>query len=363
MMRKHCSLFAVFLLFFCCETPKKSESNIWVGSEIYFKGNTYRKVTSNKLILDFNNLTSYHVGLMKYNDSIHIIDSINTRGSIWRFKNKGKDKMTYEFNDAWNYIMTFMRLKKGEENLSFDEVLSKSWFRTVIKENESFVIDEDYDFRYPQLTINRHYYLDHVPVYSERESYKLDTLTVNNHRFFVFKQNNAIFLDQIMQSDASRLSLFNYNSLHGLERKFTDAPIEKKETSFKCVQNFEICISGDIAQYYYDEIGISNSRNRQEKLAYFLKHYNYPLDSNENGYIRIRFMVNCKGKIGRFSLQEMDRDYKEKRFPIEITQQLFDLVSQLDGWLPSKWKQSEPVDYYVHVGFKIKNGKIEEILP
>ena len=363
MIKKYCSLFAVFLLFFCCETPKKSESNIWIGSEIYFKGNTYRKVASNKLILDFNNLTSYHVGLMKYNDSINIKDSINTRGSIWRFKNKEKDKMTYEFNNEWNYTMTFMKLKKADSNLSFDEVLSKNWYRTLARENESFVIDEEYDLRYPQLTINRYYSLHQEPIYSESEFYKMDTLTISNHRFLVLNQNKAFFINQIIQSDPSNLSLFNYNSLHGSERKFTDVPVEKKRDSFKNTQNFEICNSGDIAQYYYDEIGISNSRNRQEKLSYFLKHYHYPLYSNLNGYIRIRFMVNCKGKIGRFSLQEMDRDYKEKRFPLEITQQLFDLVSQLDGWLPSKWKQNEPVDYYVHIGFKIKNGQIEEILP
>lgn len=52
----------------------------------------------------------------------------------------------------------------------------------------------------------------------------------------------------------------------------------------------------------------------------------------------------------------MDRDYKEKKFPLEMTQQLFDLVSQLDGWIPMELRANEPVDYYVHIGFKIKNG-------
>ena len=346
-MRRYCSLFSVFLLFFCCETPQKNESNIWVGSEIYFKGNTYRKVASNKLILDFNNLTSYHVGLMKYNDSIHIKDSVNIKGSVWEFKDKRKDKMVYELGIDPRFTMTFMRLKKGDKNLSFDKVLSKNWHRTLKKENESFVINEEYDFSYPQLTVNRYYYLQKEPIYTEREFYNIDTLTINNQRFFILKQNNATFLDQIMQSDASGLSLFNYNSLYGSERRFTAVPFEKKEVSFTNIQNFNLCNGIDKNQYYYDEIGISNSRNRQEMFAYFLKHYNYPFDSNENGYIRIRFMVNCEGKIGKFSLQEMDRDYKEKRFPLEITQQLFDLVSQLDEWIPMELWSNEPlVDYY-----------------
>ena len=363
MMRKYCSLFAASVLFFSCEKPQKNESNIWVGSEIYFKGTPTRPIASNRFILDFNNLTSYHVGLMKYNDSIHIKDSINIKGLVWEFKSKKKDKMIYEYNKDTRYTITFMRLKKGDINLSFDEVLSKNWYRTVEKENESFVIDEGYNFSYPQLTISRYYYLDQVPVYSEREFYEIDTVTISDNHFLVLKQNDAIFLDQIMQFDNSNLNLFNYNSLYGSEKKFTAAPLEKKDTSFKNTQNFEVCDEGQVVQYYYDEIGISNSRNRQEKHSYFLKHYNYPFDSNQNGYIRIRFVVNCKEEIGRFSIQEMDRDYKEKRFPLEITQQLFDLTSQLNGWLPSKWKKNGQVDYYVHIGFKIKNGQIDEILP
>lgn len=362
-MTKYCSFFAVFFLFFCCEKPQKNESNIWVGSKIYFNGNVITPIAFNRSILNFNNLTSYHVGLMKYNDSIHIKDSINIKGYVWKFKTKTKDRMIYESTKDMRYTMTFMRLKKNDSNLSFDEVLSKNWYRTLVKENESFVIDEDYDLRYPQLTINRHYYLDQVLVYSEREFHKLDTLTINNHRFLVFNQNNAIFLDQIMQSDTTYLSLFNYNSLHGSEKLFTVVPIEKKDTSFKNVQNFEVCNGGDIVQYYYDRVQNRNSRNKQEMLAYFLKHYNYPVNLNENGYIRIRFVVNCKRETGRFSIQEMDRSYKEKRFPLEITQQLFDLVSQLDGWLPNKEGQNDSGDYYIHIGFKIKNGQIDEILP
>jgi len=363
MMRRYCLFFTVYLLFLCCEMLQKDESNIWVGSEIYFKGNTARPIAFNRSILDFNNLTSYHVGLMKYLDSIHIKDSINTKGFVWKFKEKRKDKMVYEFSKDSNYTMTFIRSKKSNNNAPFNEILSKNWHRTLVKENESFVIDEDYDFTYPKLTLNRYYSLNQEPIYFERELYKVDTLTISNNHFLILNQNQTFFINQIMQSDISNLTLFNYNSLYGSERKFTDAPLEKKETSFKNIQNFEACNGGVKNQYYYDEIGTSNSRNREEMLSYFLKHFQYPFDSNQNGYIRIRFMVNCKGKIGRFSLQEMDRDYKEKRFPPEITQQLFDLVYQLDGWIPMELWLDEPVDYYKHLGFKINNGQIEEILP
>lgn len=352
-------LFIVFLIIAQCGRNLDSE-RIWVGSEVFFKG---IRLGSNKAILNFKNLKSYHVGLMEYNDSIHIKDSINIKGYVWKFKNRRKDKMVYEFNKDTSYTMTFMQLKKAESDISFDKVLSKKWYRTLIEENESFVIDEDYDITYPQLTISRYYYLDQVPVYSEREFYKLDTLTISNNHFLVLKQNNAIFLDQIMQFDNSNLSLFNYNSFHGSDRKFTDAPIDKKEASFKNVQNFEVCNGEEIDQYYYNRMRNRNSRNKQEMISYFLENYDYPFDSSENGYIRIRFIVNCKGEMGRFSIQEMDRNYMEKRFPLEITQQLFVLITQLDGWIPNKWEQNDSDDYYIHIGFKIKNGQIDEILP
>lgn len=272
MIKKYPFLLSVFALFFSCDRLQENESNIWVGSEIYYNGNLAYPLGLNRSVLNFNNLKSYHVGLMKYNDSIHIKDSINIKGFVWKFKSKIKDRLIYEFDNDTNYIMTFMRIKKADSYLSFDKVLSKNWYRTLLKENESFVIDENYDFTYPQLTINRHYFLDQNPVYFEIEFYKIDTLSISNNHFLILKQNKTFFIDQITHYDNSNLTLYNYNSLHGSEGKFTDIPLKKKETSFKVAQNFELCKSGEIIQYYYDEIGISNSGNRQEKFSYFLKY-------------------------------------------------------------------------------------------
>lgn len=78
--------------------------------------------------------------------------------------------------------------------------------------------------------------------------------------------------------------------------------------------------------------------------------------------IRIRFIVNCEGKTGRFRVIGMNKNYQEKTFDKAITDQLLEITQHLDGWqlLPNA---EEPRDYYQYLLFKMNKGTIVEILP
>ncbi len=101
----------------------------------------------------------------------------------------------------------------------------------------------------------------------------------------------------------------------------------------------------------------------------FKQQYQIPLDvKEETGRIRVLFVINCEGKIGRFSYTGLDENYKPKTFDPRITEQLVKIIKTLDDWSIGTYDhhgQIEPykVDSYKFLTFKIRNGAIIEIFP
>lgn len=125
--------------------------------------------------------------------------------------------------------------------------------------------------------------------------------------------------------------------------------------------NFELCLE-DIFQYFENS---GSLEYEGEKLAIeeeFFKKYKSDYLKNENGLIRIQFVVNCKGETDRFRLISMDENYKNKQFHKSITDQLLNITRNLKGWKPKKI-ENHKIDYYQYLIFKIKNGQLKEILP
>lgn len=128
--------------------------------------------------------------------------------------------------------------------------------------------------------------------------------------------------------------------------------------------DFKTC-NGDEYAFQYFNIG-EGFRYQGEKTALvsqILKKYNPLSDINDqSGYIRIRFIVNCKGEAGRFRIISSNFDYQEKVFDKAITNQLLTILKELDGW-EIMTKNEKPLDYYLYLIFKLDNGHIMEILP
>ena len=73
-------------------------------------------------------------------------------------------------------------------------------------------------------------------------------------------------------------------------------------------------------------------------------------------------MVNCKGQTGRFRVEQLDMNYKPKKFDNEIVDSILSTTKSLDGWLPATYDNKE-FDYYKYLTFKIVDNKIIDILP
>lgn len=114
-------------------------------------------------------------------------------------------------------------------------------------------------------------------------------------------------------------------------------------------------------QYYQ---GTKQFDYRGEKVAIEekLRKENIYSKKDVNGYITVRFLVNCEGKTGLFRLKHLDSDLKDVALDEELGNELMKFTKSLDGWMPKEIKGLK-VDYYQYLTYKIENGKVSEVLP
>jgi hypothetical protein len=128
--------------------------------------------------------------------------------------------------------------------------------------------------------------------------------------------------------------------------------------------DFTLC-NGDenVIQYFNLSTGFQYEGEKQAVIEHFSAAYKPVVDESQSGWIRIRFIVNCEGRAGRFRLTAADYNYNEKVFSTVITDQLLTIIQSMDGWQVLRRKSGNPVDYYLYLTFKLKAGVIVEILP
>jgi len=127
--------------------------------------------------------------------------------------------------------------------------------------------------------------------------------------------------------------------------------------------DFKKCMDKDYGIQYYDY----NSDGLQYKgekieIVQALEKLKLSASRNTNGYVTIRFLVNCEGKTGLFRTQQMNENYTEENFDKDFIQKLLNFTKSLNGWTP-KEVQGLKSDYYQYLTYKITDGKVSEILP
>lgn len=130
-------------------------------------------------------------------------------------------------------------------------------------------------------------------------------------------------------------------------------------------KDFNLCNESTIKQYYVrysSDFGASYIGEKPAIIASFNRNYSHPKTEKEDGYIIIQFLVNCKGKSDRFRIQEMNLDYKPKRFENAIKDKLLTITKSLDGWIPVS-DGIVDFDFYQYLSFQLKDGQIVKIMP
>lgn len=98
-----------------------------------------------------------------------------------------------------------------------------------------------------------------------------------------------------------RLSLFLLLFVYACsqpQRNVGDIPFDKNADD----PEFKICTAGPIKQYYIrgsTDTPPGYKGEKRELEREILRDYDFPETASEDGYLTIRFIVNCEGKTGR----------------------------------------------------------------
>lgn len=117
----------------------------------------------------------------------------------------------------------------------------------------------------------------------------------------------------------------------------------------------------EVFQYFNFSRGMQ-IKGEKKALDRFIKTRFKKTKTTDNGYVRVRFVVNCKGETGRFRLLVSDLQFKEASLSKELTSQLMEITKGIKGW-QIIYHEGKNRDYYQYLTFKIVNGEIKEILP
>ena len=125
---------------------------------------------------------------------------------------------------------------------------------------------------------------------------------------------------------------------------------------------FMLCDDQDnIFQYFNFGRGMQ-IKGEKKALDRYIKNKFKKTKATDNGYVRVRFVVNCKGETGRYRLLVSDLNFKEIILSKELTHQLLEITKGIKGW-QIIYHEGKNRDYYQYLTYKIINGDIKEILP
>jgi hypothetical protein len=126
--------------------------------------------------------------------------------------------------------------------------------------------------------------------------------------------------------------------------------------------NFALCGTEEqLFQYFNSGKGIEiegEKKGLDKQLFALFKNTKFKND----GYVRIRFIVNCKGESGRFRVLTSDLQFREMKMHSSTTEPLLKACKDIKGWKPLVYNDMAR-DYYQYLTFKLVDGKLKEILP
>lgn len=128
---------------------------------------------------------------------------------------------------------------------------------------------------------------------------------------------------------------------------------------------FKKCGIGKDKPFSFQYYNVSQEFDyKGEKIAIEekLKKENISSEKKINGYITVRFLVNCEGKTGLFRVKHLDSDLKDVALDQDMENKLLKFTKSLNGWVPKKIEGLK-LDYYQYLTYKIEDGKVSEVLP
>jgi len=116
--------------------------------------------------------------------------------------------------------------------------------------------------------------------------------------------------------------------------------------------------------YFYSVGGKypENSTSLLKKVQAYLQQKNEAYTNS--GYITFRFMIDCEGKrVPQTEVLQTDEKYAAFHFEKNLVDELYSFLKTLDKWIVAKSTNGNAYAYKAFLTFKIKNGKVINIIP
>jgi len=172
-----------------------------------------------------------------------------------------------------------------------------------------------------------------------------------------YEDKNGKFWMELIE----QIPIANFNKMvnHGRHRIAYIDPTKTLDNN----PDFKICHQ-DVADYYNHEKGhqpiLRGGKSAMNKILA------ERVDDNklftESGYLTLRFVINCEGEAGRFTTEQTDLAFQAKVFNQETVDHFYDIIKDIKDWRKTIIRD-EPRDAYAYITFKLKDGKVIELLP
>ncbi len=160
-----------------------------------------------------------------------------------------------------------------------------------------------------------------------------------------------------MLSVATYLGYKNYKNKKPEEiHKVRIGYIEKNEVEFDSIKEYA---KESIYGTYSSTAPRIYKGSKYQFKKYILKNYTSEL-FDDNGYLVLRFYINHKGEVFLHETIELDHAYEAFDLNDSLVDQLTALSFRKENWNPFGDNKS---NYYMHLTYRIENGKITEIIP
>lgn len=135
------------------------------------------------------------------------------------------------------------------------------------------------------------------------------------------------------------------------------------ETTLDNPTDFTTCFEQQFVNDYYNgDPDAAYNGGKQALLTDILGQLNQESLGDESGYLTFRFIINCEGRAGWFTIEQADLDFMQKQFSPVLVEHLFTILQSLDQWHPTVIRAEER-DAYCYLTFKLNHGQLIDLLP
>ncbi len=111
------------------------------------------------------------------------------------------------------------------------------------------------------------------------------------------------------------------------------------------------------------QAGESNENGANYIESFIIEKYKKNPDFQKvNGFVSIKFFVNCLGESGLFSTVALDEQYQDMEIPASLSEHLIEIARKLEGWIPFEY-EDENLDGKKEIAIHFKSGEIIAITP